>query len=114
MKIENLKAGISEGESPTAFRPVLGLAALTFFGIAFVGPTAPYTFFGIGSDKSAGHLALVYVIALVAMMFTAASYGLMANAHPKAGSVYGAESGCSGSLWQPAEHCASVIITNEK
>ncbi len=75
-------------ESPTAFRPVLGLAALTFFGIAFVGPTAPYSFFGIGSDKSAGHLALVYVIALVAMLFTAVSYGRMANAHPKAGSVY--------------------------
>jgi len=75
-------------ESPPAFRPVLGLAALTFFGIAFVGLTAPYSFFGIGSDKAAGHLSLVYVIALVAMLFTAVSYGRMANAHPQAGSVY--------------------------
>jgi amino acid transporter len=71
-----------------AFRPVLGLGALTFFGIAFIGPTAPYTFFGIGSEKSSGHLALVYLIALIAMLFTAVSYGRMANAHPRAGSVY--------------------------
>ncbi len=75
-------------DSPPAFRRVLSLTALLCFGIAFVGPTAPYTFFGIGSGKSHGHLALVYVIATVAMMFTAVSYGRMANAHPRAGSVY--------------------------
>ncbi len=61
MKIENLTSGTP------AFRPVLGL-------------TAPYSFFGIGSKQSAGHLSLVYVIALVAMLlFTAVSYGRMAN-----------------------------------
>ncbi len=70
------------------FKPVLGLGALTFFGIAFVGPTAPYTMFGLGSAQSAGHLALVYVIATVAMSFTAVSFGRMANAHPDAGSTY--------------------------
>ena len=55
---------MSASADAPAFRPILGLGALTFFGIAFVGPTAPYTFFGIGSEKSAGHLALVYLIAL--------------------------------------------------
>ncbi|MGH7955429.1 MAG: APC family permease [Opitutaceae bacterium] len=75
-------------ESAPAFRRTLSLTALLFFGIAFVGPTAPYTFFGLGSEKSQGHLALVYVIATVAMMFTAISYGRMSRAHPRAGSVY--------------------------
>lgn len=71
-----------------SFRPVLGLGALTFFGVAFVGPTAPYAMFGIGSANSRGHFALVYVLAAVAMVFTAISYGRMVRAHPNAGSAY--------------------------
>ncbi len=58
------------------------------FGIAFVGPTAPYSMFGIATVKSAGHLPLVYLIAMVAMSFTAISYGRMAAAFPEAGSTY--------------------------
>jgi putrescine importer len=72
----------------TSFRPVLSLWALVLFGLAFVGPTAPYTFFGVGSVKSHGHFALVYLIAMVAISFTAVSYGRMAAAFPEAGSTY--------------------------
>src|ERR1700722_16508554 len=74
--------------SPGAFRPVLSLWALVLFGLAFVGPTAPYTFFGVGAVKSHGHFALVYVIAMLAISFTAVSYGRMAAAFPEAGSTY--------------------------
>ena len=70
------------------FKPVLSLWALVLFGLAFVGPTAPYTFFGVGSVKSHGHFALVYLIAMVAISFTAVSYGRMAAAFPEAGSTY--------------------------
>src|SRR5215831_12756022 len=70
------------------FRPVLSLWALVLFGLAFVGPTAPYTFFGVGSVKSHGHFALVYLIAMIAISFTAVSYGRMAAAFPEAGSTY--------------------------
>lgn len=70
------------------FRPVLSLWALVLFGLAFVGPTAPYTFFGVGSVKSQGHFALVYLIAMFAISFTAVSYGRMAAAFPEAGSTY--------------------------
>jgi amino acid transporter len=70
------------------FRPVLSLWALVLFGLAFVGPTAPYTFFGVGSVKSNGHFALVYLIAMFAISFTAVSYGRMAAAFPEAGSTY--------------------------
>ena len=71
-----------------SFRPVLSLWALVLFGLAFVGPTAPYTFFGVGSVKSQGHFALVYLIAMFAISFTAVSYGRMAAAFPEAGSTY--------------------------
>ena len=71
-----------------SFRPVLSLWALVLFGLAFVGPTAPYTFFGVGSVKSHGHFALVYLIAMLAISFTAVSYGRMAAAFPEAGSTY--------------------------
>ncbi len=70
------------------FKPVLSFGALLMFGVAFVGPTAPYTMFGIGTEKSHGHLALTYLIATVAMVFTAISFGRMANAHPSSGSSY--------------------------
>ena len=69
-------------------KPVLSLWALVLFGLAFVGPTAPYTFFGVGSVQSRGHFALVYLIAMLAVSFTAVSYGQMATAFPEAGSTY--------------------------
>jgi putrescine importer len=78
-------SGVAAGQS---FKPVLSLWALVLFGLAFVGPTAPYTFFGVGSVKSHGHFALVYLIAMLAISFTAASYGRMAAAFPEAGSTY--------------------------
>ena len=62
--------------------------ALVLFGLAFVGPTAPYTFFGVGAVQSRGHFALVYLIAMIAVSFTAVSYGKMAAAFPEAGSTY--------------------------
>ncbi|MGH9850526.1 MAG: APC family permease [Blastocatellia bacterium] len=70
------------------FKRVLSFRDLVIFGIAFLGPTAPYSMFGIASVKSGGHLPLVYLIAMVAMSFTAISYGRMAAAYPEAGSTY--------------------------
>jgi amino acid transporter len=70
------------------FKRVLSLGDLVVFGIAFVGPTAPYSMFGLATVKSQGHLPLVYLIAMFAMSFTAFSYGRMAAAYPEAGSTY--------------------------
>jgi putrescine importer len=70
------------------FKRVLSLRDLVLFGIAFVGPTAPYSMFGIATAKSKGHLPLVYLISMIAMSFTAISYGRMAAAYPQAGSTY--------------------------
>jgi putrescine importer len=70
------------------FTRVLSLRDLVLFGLAFVGPTAPYSMFGIATVKSHGHLALVYLIAMLAMSVTAISYGRMSAAYPEAGSTY--------------------------
>jgi putrescine importer len=77
-----------QNASEGGFKRVLSLRDLVLFGIAFVGPTAPYSMFGIATVKSHGHLPLVYLIALIAMSFTAISYGRMAAAFPQAGSTY--------------------------
>lgn len=78
----------SVAASGGSFKRVLSLRDLVIFGIAFIGPTAPYSMFGIATVKSEGHLPLVYLIAMVAMSFTALSYGRMAAAYPEAGSTY--------------------------
>ncbi len=71
-----------------SFKRVLSLWDLILFGLAFIGPTAPYSMYGIATVKSHGHLPLVYAIAMVAMGLTALSYGRMASAFPEAGSTY--------------------------
>ena len=52
--------------------------------------------FGIIYNTSAGMVPLVYLIGLVAMLFTALSYMAMARAFPVAGSVYAYASGTMG------------------
>jgi amino acid transporter len=72
----------------SAFKRVLTLSDLVLFGLAFIGPTAPYSMFGIATIKSNGHLPLVYLLAMIAMSFTAISYGKLAATWPEAGSTY--------------------------
>ena len=70
------------------FKPILGLKELILFGLTFVGLTAPFPMFGIVSSISKGHMATAYLVALMAMVLTALSYGQMAAAFPAAGSAY--------------------------
>lgn len=53
-----------------------------------VQPTAPMPLFGIVGQEARGHVVTAVIIAGVAMLLTAVSYGRMANAHPSAGSAY--------------------------
>jgi putrescine importer len=85
--VDNLDT-VAAPQSGGGFKRVLSLRDLVVFGIAFVGPTAPYSMFGLATVKSQGHLPLVYLIAMFAMSFTAFSYGRMAAAFPEAGSTY--------------------------
>ncbi|MBR0599614.1 APC family permease [Sinanaerobacter chloroacetimidivorans] len=67
---------------------VLTLKDLAIYGIAFMTPIAPAYIYGSASAITGGTLALAYIIAMVAMLFTAYSYGHMAAAFPIAGSTY--------------------------
>jgi putrescine importer len=58
------------------------------YGLTIITPTAAYPVFGIVQQESHGHAALSYLVAMVAMLFTAISYGRMAAAFPAAGSTY--------------------------
>jgi putrescine importer len=66
----------------------LGLSALVFYGIVLIQPTAPMAPFGAIAVAGKGHVVTAILIAMVAMLFTAISYGRMANAYPSAGSAY--------------------------
>ena len=69
-------------------RRVLTRTDLILYGLVILTPTAAYPVFGIVQQLSKGHAALSYLVAMVAMLFTAASYGRMAGAYPAAGSTY--------------------------
>jgi len=69
-------------------RRVLGLKELMLYGIIIIQPTAAMPLYGIVCDKAKGHVVTTILIGMVAMLFTAISYGRMANAYPSAGSAY--------------------------
>ena len=66
----------------------LSLADLLVYGLVFIGPIAPIAVFGIVFNASRGMVPLVYLVGLVAMLFTALSYMTMSRLYPLAGSVY--------------------------
>jgi putrescine importer len=69
-------------------RRVLTLWDLVFYGIVLIQPIAAVPLFGIADRLSGGHVATTILIAMIAMMLTAFSYGRMATAYPAAGSAY--------------------------
>jgi putrescine importer len=69
-------------------RRVLTLWDLIFYGIVLIQPTAPIPLFGVVQDRSHGHTVDTILLAMLAMMITAFSYGRMAALYPAAGSAY--------------------------
>ncbi|CAN5465429.1 hypothetical protein BH09ACT7_BH09ACT7_51930 [soil metagenome] len=51
-------------------------------------PIAPWAIFGTVYNSAGGMVPLVYLIGLVAMVFTALAYAQMAKSFPLAGSVF--------------------------
>ncbi|MFD9456060.1 APC family permease [Streptomyces sp. NPDC059985] len=74
--------------APTALRRSLGFRDLVVYGLLFIAPMAPVGVFGTLDAKSHGAVALVYLVATVAMAFTAFSYAQMVRVAPQAGSVF--------------------------
>jgi amino acid transporter len=67
---------------------VLTLWDLIFYGIVLIQPIAPVPLYGVAQKLSNGHFVTTILIALLAMMITAVSYGRMAALYPSAGSAY--------------------------
>jgi putrescine importer len=66
----------------------LKLWNLIIIGMVIIQPTAPMGIYGVISNKAQGHVVTTILIAMVAMLFTAISYGRMARVYPSAGSAY--------------------------
>lgn len=66
----------------------LTLWDLILYGVIVIQPVAPMSVFGVLSDRGHGHVVTTLLIAMVAMLFTAFSYGRMARAYPSAGSAF--------------------------
>lgn len=64
------------------------LSHLVIFGVAFLTPMIAYTIYGVIATASHGVESGSICFAVIAMLFTALSYGHMAKAYPMAGSTY--------------------------
>ena len=74
--------------SAPRLRRTLTLWDLILYGVIVIQPVAPMSVFGVLSDRGHGHVVTTILIAMVAMLFTAISYGRMARAYPSAGSAF--------------------------
>jgi putrescine importer len=66
----------------------LTLGPVVLFGLAYMAPMIVLGTFGELDDSTGHAVPTAYLVALVAMLFTAVSYGRMARAFPVAGSAY--------------------------
>ena len=67
---------------------VLSLSDLVFYGIVLIQPIGAVPLFGLADVLSQGHIVTTILLAMIAMLITAISYGRMATVHPVAGSAY--------------------------
>jgi len=74
--------------SAPRLRRSLTLWDLILYGIIVIQPTAPMPAYGVFSNAGQGHVVTSILIAMIAMVFTAMSYGRMARVYPSAGSAY--------------------------
>src|SRR3954470_14756020 len=78
----------SSSSSTASLRRTLTLRDLILYGIIVIQPVAPMSSFGAVTDKGHGHTVTAILIAMVAMLLTALSYGRMARVYPSAGSAF--------------------------
>ena len=74
--------------SDNTLKRTMKLHHLVIFGVAFLTPMIAYTIYGVIATASHGVESGSICFAVIAMLFTALSYGHMAKAFPAAGSTY--------------------------
>jgi len=75
-------------DQPTRLKRALNRWDLILYGVIVIQLTAPMPSFGVLSARADGHVVTTILLAMVAMAFTAISYGRMAQAYPSAGSAF--------------------------
>lgn len=85
---QNKSSSLSDFGYQQQLERSLTLKDLIIYGLIFMVPIAPFGIYGSVISSSQGMIALTYLIGMVAMFFTAISYGQMSQAFPIAGSVY--------------------------
>src|ERR1700733_14098191 len=88
MTEQNKAVAVRAYGGPVQLNRTLGLWNLVIIGMVIIQPTAPMGIYGVISNKAHGHVVTTILIAMVAMLFTAISYGRMARIYPSAGSAY--------------------------
>jgi amino acid transporter len=97
--VEELKDGGPAASSAQELKRSLSLLDLVVYGLVFIAPIAPFGTFGIVFNASHGMVAMVYLLGLAAMAFTAISYAAMSETFPVAGSVYSYATHGIGPRW---------------
>ena len=75
-------------EQATTLERSLGLGSVVLIGLAYMTPLIVLGTYGVVAQISNGTVPTAYLVTLVAMLFTALSYGRMASLYPVAGSAY--------------------------
>jgi len=83
-----MSPSLTETASTPQLRRALGLWDLILYGLIVIQPTAPMPVYGVMSERSHGYAVITVLLAMMAMLFTAISYGRMASAYPSAGSAF--------------------------
>lgn len=66
----------------------LSLFQVVYMGLAWMTPMIYFSIYGIAYENSHGMLTQAYLLAFIAIFFTAYSYGVMSKAYPTSGSAY--------------------------
>jgi len=81
----NVTAGTN---NRVGLQKTLTLLPVVMMGLAYMQPMTLFDTFGIVSGMTDGHVPTAYAFALVAILFTALSYGKLVRRFPSAGSAY--------------------------
>ena len=79
--------GVNE-QQPAHLKRILRRWDLVLYGMVFMQLVAPVPIFGLIQIRSDGNALACIIVAMVAMIFTALSYGRMIALYPMAGSAY--------------------------
>lgn len=75
-------------QSTQSLKRTLTLMPIVLFGLAYMTPMIVFGIYGVLAEATEGVVSTAYLVAMIAMLFTAYSYGQMVKAYPVSGSAY--------------------------